>query len=161
MDIHINRVGRHIKIDEVRHLLAIRHEAVIRRCHRLVKVRVLHVTSVHEKVLRHVLLTRRLRLSHKSAHRAETRLHVYRQQKLVYSFARNVHNALTQSARFQAQHLRAIAKQRKRHVRIDQCNAFKSSDYVLQFGVVTLEKLTSCWHIEEQILHNKVAADST
>ena len=51
--------------------------------------------------------------------------------------------------------------QRKRNLWIDQYDAFKGSDDIIEFGSIRLQKLTSSRYIEEEIFNSKVAAYRT
>ena len=98
MDINVNISCRHGEIYEIRHLRSHGNHPLVGVHHRLIEIRVLHISSVDKEILLRPLLLSRLRLTHKSLDAAHGGFHLHRQQVVVKTLAENIHYSLAQSA---------------------------------------------------------------
>ncbi len=156
MDIHVDILGVDIEIEEIRYLVALRHQPLVGRHHRLVEIGVTHVASVDEEILVSTLFLGRLGLAHKAVDAADRGLKLNRQQVLVDALAENIDNALAQAATLEIVHLRPVARERERQLGIDQHDALEGTDDVVEFGAVGFEKLATGGNVEKQVLDQEV-----
>ena len=111
MDIHINVLSRHFKIDEIRHLFTHRYQSVKSRQHSLIEIRMLHIAPIGKEILMNTLFAGRLRFTYETADFAHCGIHIHRKQILIKTFAEYIDDTLTQSASLEIEHLCAIAVQ--------------------------------------------------
>ena len=99
MDVDVDVLRVDVEIEEIRHLLALRHETLIDRHHGLAEIRMAHEAAVDEEELPRAFLLGRLGLAHEAADAAHRRLHLHGQQVLVDALAEDVDDALGPQAR--------------------------------------------------------------
>ena len=126
MDIHIDRSGIDIDIEEIRHLHALRYHAVVGCDDGLVEIRMPHVSPIDEEEFVTALLAGCLRLAHKARDVAERGLNLNRQKILRILSAIDIGYALTQAGRLEVLELSPIMMENKMNVRIDEHDALES-----------------------------------
>ena len=99
MDIDVDILGLDGEVDKVRHLIAFGYESLVSRHNSLMKIRMLHITSVNEEELACALLACRLWLAHVAINLAHRGIDVERKEMLVYFLAKDIHYALAQGTR--------------------------------------------------------------
>ena len=91
----------------------------------------------------------------------ERRLHLHGQEVLVETIAKDIDDTLAQAAGPQVEQFRVVAVQTEDDVGIDQYDALKCRQDVVELCIVGLEELTSGRHVEEKILHHEVGTFGT
>ena len=161
MDVHVDVLRIHLEIEEVRHLLSYRNQAVVSRHHRLVEIRMLHISAVHKEELMHSLLAGSLRFAGKSGNLAHGCLYIDGQEIMIELLAKHIQDTLAQIGSTKIEHFCAIAVQGKRNLRIHQGNALKSGKDVIELGRIRFQEFTAGRNIVEDIAHRKVGAHRT
>ena len=136
MYVDIDVGGVHVEVDEVRHLLAGRHESLVSTHHRLMKIGVFHVALVGKEVLMSVFFACRFGLTHKAGNLAQCGIYVERQQLLIGFSAEDVDDALPPVGGRQAEELHLIAVHGEGYVGIYQGYALKGREDVVELGGV-------------------------
>jgi len=149
MNIDINICRINIKVNEVRHLFTSRNEIFVSIDHRLMKIRMPHVTPVHKKELTCPFFTCSFGLPDKAMYLYHTGFNIERQQILVQLLSEHSHNTLTQLDSRKIQHFRIIVMKRKRNLRVDQSDTLKFSQNITQLRLIRFQELTACRYIEE------------
>ena len=157
MYVHINVFGVHFKIDEVRHLFALRRQSFEGLHHGLVEIRVFHVATVHKEILVCTFLACRFGLTHKAMYLTNRRFYVEREQVLTDAFAENVYYTLFKNHRRQVEHLGSVAAKRKGDVGIYKGYALEGGDDVVEFCGIGFEKLAPGRDVIKEIFDNEVA----
>ena len=156
MYVDINACRVHMEGDEVWHLLAFGDEMAEGLHHSVVETGMTHEASVDKEVLRRAFLPCRFGLTHKAAYPDERRFHLHGQQLLAQLLAEDAHDALQVSARRQLHHPIPVACQGKRNARVDQSDALKLLNDVVQLRLIRFEKLPTRRDVEEKVVHLEV-----
>ena len=109
MDVDINILRLHFEVNKIRHLLTLRHQSLEGVHHGLVKIRMPHVAIIDEEILMRSFFLRRFGLADKTTQLTHRRLHAQRQQVLIDTLAKNIHDSLFQSSRTEVKQFRSIA----------------------------------------------------
>ena len=138
MNIHIDILCRYIEIKEVRNLLPLWDKSVESRDDCLMKIRMFHIAVVDEEILMGCFLTCRLWLTNKAVDMTKTRVNVYRQKILIESLTKYLHDSLTIATSTQTKKFCTIAVQRERYLWINQYDALKGGNDIIEFGSIRL-----------------------
>ena len=161
MDVDINRGRVYLQEEEIGHLVGGRNQFGKSLLHRLVEIRMAHIATIDVEELADTLLACRLGLADKSTDGAECRFDLHGEQLLCQLLAKQGSNALLARLGRKADLEMLIVGEREAKVGIDQGHALKLLHDVGQLGLVALEKLSACRHIEEEMLHKEVGTDRT
>ena len=161
MDVHVDIVGIHLEVQEIRHLHPFRNQTVIGGDNRFMEIGVFHVTAVHEEIVLAALLTSPFRFADESGNAAHGRVHLHRQQILAVLAAEHVADALMQTACLEVQHLRAVMMEGEMDVGIYEYDPFESRQDITQFGGIRFQELPAGRDIKEEVLHLEVTAHRT
>ena len=104
----------------------------------LMKIRMFHIAVVDEEILMGCFLTCRLWLTNKAMDMTKTRVNIYRKKILIETLTKHLHNTLTIAASTQTKKFCTIAMQREGYLWIDQHDALKSSNDIIEFGSIRL-----------------------
>ena len=156
--VDVDVLGVHVEVDEVGHLLARGDEAFVGFHHGLVEVGVAHVATVDKEVLVRPLLAGGLGLGHEAAYPYQGGLHLQGEELLVHLLSEHGHHALPQRHGREVQEFDVIVQQGERHGGMHQRDALELGHDVGEFGAVGLEELAACRHVEEEVLHQEIAA---
>ena len=161
MDIHIDISRIYFKINEVGDLFTGGNQLLISFHHRLVKVRMAHITSIDKEILMCTFLAGSLRLSYVSGDFHHRSIHLYIQQLLIKLFTENSHDTLAQRRYGKIEKFGIITIKREGNFRMNESDPFKFSKDIAQFGGISFQKLTPGRHIKEQILYREIASFRT
>ena len=161
MYVHVDVTCGNGEIDKVWHLHTHGYHTLVGIHHRLMEIRVLHISAINKEILLHPLLLCRFRFADKSRYTAQGCLHLNGQQVVVEPLTKDIHNALSQCTRMKIHHLQSIAMHGERYLGIDECYALKGCHYVIEFGGVALKEFPSCRYIIEQVLYLEITAYGT
>ena len=131
MDVDIDVVGIDIKVQKIRHLFALWNQSVVSSHHRLIEIRMLHISSVHEEKLMGSFLACSFRLSHKTGNLTHGGFYVDRQEVLIDTLSKYIDDALSEITCLQIKQFCIVAVKRKGNLRIDQYDAFKCSQDII------------------------------
>ena len=161
MDIDVDVLGVYVKIEEIGHLLPLRHQPVVGRHDSLVEIGVLHVSPIDKEILMGSLLLGRLGLPDKASDLANRGLHVHGQQVLVEPLAEYVHNALPEIASMQTEYLRAVAMERESYLGIYQGDALEGCKDIVQLRGIGFQELPARGYIIKYIAYGEDTTHGT
>ena len=161
MDIDVNRLGVDIKNQEIIRLCIIGNQLVVAGVHRLVKIRMTHVTAVDKEILHGTALAGILGLANETANLDERRLHSKRDELLVNGVAKHRHNALPERATCQLIERVSIVDEGELNTIVNQCQFLKLLDDIAQLHLIAFQELAPSRDIKEQILYHEIAAHRT
>ena len=160
MNIHINAARINIEINKIvgRHIVG--YQFVESLHHRLMEIRVAHVTAIYKKIL--------IGIAHGGFGRAHVARNIdergvgFERQQLpaeVIGFvAENMSNPLPVVRLWEVVNLGIVVYKCKMEIGIDQCNTDKFGDDVAQLRFVRFKKLTSGRYIEKKVFDKKTGA---
>ena len=161
MDVNVYILGLHFQIDEIGHLLTYRNQTFKSTLHRLVEIRMLHITAIRKEELMGTLFLGRFRFPHKSCNLTNGSLHLNRKNILIKAFAKNINDTLAEIALTEIEHLYPIAMQGEMYLRIHEDDTFKSLKDIVEFRGIRLQELPPCRYIIEKILHREITSYRT
>ena len=161
MDVDINILRVYFEVEEIRNLFSQRNQTVEGRHHRLIEVRMLHISAIDEEELVNTLLAGSLRFTDETGNLAHGSLDIHRQQLMIESLAEDIQDALAQIGSTEIENLGLIAAQREVDLRIHQGDTLESSKDIIQLGRIRLQKLPSCGYIIEYIIDGEVTSHRT
>ncbi len=161
MDIHVNSVRIHLKINEIRRLHISRDQRRIAAHHRAVEIRMAHIAAIHKEILMRTPTSRKLRQPDIARQPHQRRLGRQRYDLLLHRLPEKLADPLPQRSVQQAVKRHIIVYQREVHPRVDQRQALKLVHDVPQLHRVLLQKLTAHRQIGKQILDHQVSPRHT
>ena len=153
MYVHIDVLGRHIKIEEIGHLLALGDEMGVGFHHRLVEIGMSHEAPVDEEELMGSLLASRLGLAHEARDTGQRCVHLDREQLLAQFLFEHADDALSQAGGWQAGDERAVVRKAEGDGGIHEHDTLEVLHDVAQLRLVGLQEFTACRDIIEKIAH--------
>ena len=133
MDVYINILCVHIKIDKIRHLLTCGYQPFKRILYRFVEIWMFHITPIHKEILMCSLFSGRLRFSHKAIKTTYCCIHFHGQQFLINFLAEYVYNALSQGTRSEIKQLGMVTVKGKAYMWINQYDSLEGDEDIIQF----------------------------
>ena len=161
MNVDINILRVYFKVEEVRHLFSLRNQTVEGRHHRLIEVRMLHISAIDEEELVNTLLAGSLRLANETGNLTHGGFYIHRQQLMIEALAENIQDALPEIGSTEIENLRLIAAQREVDLRIHQGYTLKSGKDIIQLGRIRFQELPSCGYIIEYIIDGEDTSHRT
>ena len=113
-------------------------KSVESRDNSLMEIRMFHIAVVDEEILMGCFLTCRLWLTNKAMDMTKARVDIYRQKILIETLTKNLHNTLTIATSTQIKKFCTITVQREGYLWIDQHDALKSCNDIIEFGSIRL-----------------------
>ena len=138
MDIHINVARIHIEVEKIGHLLAHGNEALVGLHHSFVEIGMLHIAPINKEILVRTFFACCLRFAHKSRNFTHHCVDVEGQKVLIEPLSKDVNDALPWHACTQIKQECGAVAQGEVDVGVDQGNAFKGRDDVVELGGVRL-----------------------
>ena len=156
VDINIDSLGCDVEIDEIGGSLVSKKHSLIGGHHRLMKIRVLHVSAVDEEILGQTL-TCCFRLTHKTEdiHHLSVGLHIHQlsAEHLSRRTLKDLLYALLIRPGSEVKKHLIIAHESEMDRRINQHYPIEVLQQVPELCLVGLEEASARRHVEEEVLH--------
>ena len=153
VDVDVDACRIHLQAYEVAGKAALRQHVVVGLFHRRAQGRMLDETAVDEEVLLAARLARIFGLAHEPLYLQQVGLFLHIEKALLVGVAVEACYALQHAARLEVVEHLAVARQAEAYVIVYQRHAAEHLLDVAQLHAVLFQEVSSCRHVEEEVLH--------